>query len=167
MKKILNFEELDELAVKLAEFIEENDIIALMGDLGTGKTTFVKRIAKELGITENLKSPTFNYVLSYNSGEMKLNHFDVYRISEAEEIYEIGFEDYLHNGGLTIIEWANLIESELPKEYIKIELSHLDEFSRIVKINFIGNPKKEEVLLKYVSFSNWYFYQCRFSSTFP
>lgn len=154
MQKILNFEELDKLAASIGAVVKKNDIIALIGDLGTGKTTFSKVVAKELGIKEHLKSPTFNYVLSYTGEKMNLNHFDVYRISDPEEIYEIGFEDYLHNDSLTIIEWADLIESELPNEYIEIRLYHNDENTRKVSIKYIGDKKREEEILRYVDFSN-------------
>ncbi len=154
MKKILSFDELNDLAIKLVDKLEENDVIALIGDLGTGKTTFVKVIADKLGIKENLKSPTFNYVLSYESGKIPLHHFDVYRICDPEEVYEIGFEDYLNSDGISIIEWANLIDTELPKEYIEINLEHNDEASRRVEVLVHGNKKREEEILAYVGFSN-------------
>ncbi|TDT67899.1 tRNA threonylcarbamoyladenosine biosynthesis protein TsaE [Hypnocyclicus thermotrophus] len=154
MKKVLTFSEIDTLVDKLSNIIKKNDVIALIGDLGTGKTTFVKRFAKNLGITENVKSPTFTYVMEYRDIEPALFHFDVYRICDAEEIYEIGYEDYLHNDGIVIIEWANLIESELPEEYLKIELFHKDENSRGVEIKYIGNEKREKEILEYVDFSN-------------
>ncbi|MBZ4683144.1 MAG: tsaE [Fusobacteriales bacterium] len=154
MKKVLTFSEIDILVDKLSKIIKKNDVIALIGDLGTGKTTFVKRIAKNLGITENVKSPTFTYVMEYRDIEPPLFHFDVYRICDAEEIYEIGYEDYLHNGGIVIIEWANLIESELPEEYLRIELFHNDENSREVEIKYVGNEKREKEIIEYVNFSN-------------
>ncbi len=154
MENLLKFEEIDILAEKLADFVDKNDVVALVGDLGTGKTTFVKVFAKRLGISSNIKSPTFNYVIEYLDGKYPLYHFDVYRIGEPEEIYEVGYEDYLYNDGICIIEWANLIEEELPDEYIRVELDYHDEFSRRVKLDFIGNKKREEELLEYVSFSN-------------
>jgi tRNA threonylcarbamoyladenosine biosynthesis protein TsaE len=154
MENLLKFEEIDILAEKLADFVDKNDVVALVGDLGTGKTTFVKVFAKRLGISSNIKSPTFNYVIEYLEGKYPLYHFDVYRIGEPEEIYEVGYEDYLYNDGICIIEWANLIEEELPDEYIRVELDYHDEFSRRVKLDFIGNKKREEELLEYVSFSN-------------
>ena len=123
MEKILSFEELTRLAAKLSDFAKADDVIALIGDLGTGKTTFVKTVAKQLGILENIKSPTFNYVLEHLGGRLPLYHFDVYRLSDPLEVYEVGYEDYLHNGGLVLIEWADIITEELPKEYIKIKLS--------------------------------------------
>jgi len=154
MKKVLTFDEIDKLAELLATTIKQGDFIALVGDLGTGKTTFVQKIAKALGVKENVKSPTFNYVLEYHSGKIPFYHFDVYRISEPLEIYELGYEDYLDSDGITIVEWANLIKSELPNEYIEINLYHYDEESREIEIKYIGNKNKEEELLKNVGFSN-------------
>ena len=154
MKKVLTFDEIDKLAELLANNIKQGDFIALVGDLGTGKTTFVQKIAKAIGVKENVKSPTFNYVLEYHSGKMPFYHFDVYRISEPLEIYELGYEDYLDSDGITVVEWANLIKSELPNEYIEINLYHHDEESREIEIKYIGDKIKEEELLKNVGFSN-------------
>ena len=154
MKKVLNFEELNKLAVFFGKNLQKGDLIALVGDLGTGKTSFVQKFAKALGVEENVKSPTFNYVLEYHSGRVPFYHFDVYRISEPMEIYELGYEEYMDGEGIAIIEWANLIESELPKEYIEINLYHYTEDTRQVEIKYIGNKEKEEELLKNVGFSN-------------
>lgn len=158
MKKILTFVEIDELAKKLSEYVCENTTIALIGELGTGKTSFTKSFAKNLGIKENLKSPTFNYVLEYFSGKYPLNHFDVYRLTDSEQIYEIGYEDYLNNNGITIIEWADIIESELPKKYIRLNFKYLmdsnDIDRRCVELEYIGDKNKEKEMLKYVDFSD-------------
>ena len=144
MEKVLTFNQIDELAKKLANYVEENTVIALIGELGTGKTTFTKTFAKEFGVNENLKSPTFNYVLEYLSGRMPLYHFDVYRLCNSEEIYEIGYEDYINNGGVALIEWANIILEDLPKEYIRIEFKYAEkEDERLVDIKYIGNKEKE------------------------
>ena len=155
MQKVLTFSEIDLLAKKLADYSKENTVIALIGDLGTGKTTFTKTFAKEFGVKENLKSPTFNYVLEYLSGRLPLYHFDVYRLCSSEEIYEIGYEDYINNGGVALIEWANIIEEDLPKEYIRIEFQYTTkEDERLVEIKYIGNKKEEKELLSYVNFGN-------------
>ena len=154
MKKSLNFKEIDIVAEKLAKIAKSGDVVVLIGDLGTGKTTFVQRFAKELGVTENLKSPTFNYVLEYYSGKIPLYHFDVYRISDSEEVYEIGYEDYINGNGVSIIEWGDLIEGELPKEYIKISLDYCGEDERYFEISYIGNKEKEKELLAYVDLHN-------------
>ncbi|MDX8335695.1 MULTISPECIES: tRNA (adenosine(37)-N6)-threonylcarbamoyltransferase complex ATPase subunit type 1 TsaE [Cetobacterium] len=158
MKKTLKFEEIDRLAQKLAEYVSPNTVVALIGDLGTGKTTFTKTFAKYLGVDETLKSPTFNYVLEYLEGRLPLYHFDVYRLGSPEEIYEIGYEDYINNDGVALIEWANIIESELPKKYIKItfdyDLEKEDLNVRKVSLEYIGDKEKEEEMLNYVGFSN-------------
>ena len=155
MEKILNFPEIDTLAKKIANYASENTVIALIGDLGTGKTTFTKTFAKEFGVKENLKSPTFNYVLEYLTGRLPLYHFDVYRLCNSEEIYEIGYEDYINNGGVALIEWADIILDDLPKEYIRIDFSYsTKDDERKVNIKYIGNSKKEEELLNYVGFGN-------------
>ena len=155
MQKVLTFNEIDLLAKKLADYSKENTVIALIGDLGTGKTTFTKTFAKEFGVKENLKSRTFSYVLEYLSGRLPLYHFDVYRLCSSEEIYEIGYEDYINNGGVALIEWANIIEEDLPKEYIRIEFQYTTkEEERLVEIKYIGNEKEEKELLSYVNFGN-------------
>lgn len=154
MKKVLNFDEINKLAVFFGKNLQKGDVIALIGDLGTGKTSFVQKFARALGVEENVKSPTFNYVLEYHSGRVPFYHFDVYRISEPMEIYELGYEEYMDGEGIAIIEWANLIESELPQEYIEINLYHYTEDTRQVEIKYIGNKEKEEELLKNVGFSN-------------
>ncbi len=154
MEKILSFDELTHLAVRLSDYVKADDVVALIGDLGTGKTTFVKTIARELGIEGNIKSPTFNYVLEHLGGRLPLYHFDVYRLSDPLEVYEVGYEDYLHNGGLVLIEWADIIAEELPKEFIQIKLFHNDEKSRRISIEFVGNKAREKELLDYVGLSN-------------
>lgn len=154
MKRVLNFDEINKLAVFLGKNLKKGEIIALIGDLGTGKTSFVQKFAKALGVEENVKSPTFNYVLEYHSGRVPFYHFDVYRISEPMEIYELGYEEYMDGEGIAIIEWANLIESELPQEYIEINLYHYTEDTRQIEIKYVGNKEKEEELLKNVGFSN-------------
>lgn len=154
MKRVLKFDEINKIAEKLSDFVEAGDIIALIGDLGTGKTTFTKTFAKKLGVKENLKSPTFNYVLEYFSGRLPLYHFDVYRLSEPEEIYEVGYEDYLNGDGVILVEWANLIESELPKEYIEIKFEYSGDDTRSVSLEYVGNKEKEKEMLEYVNFSH-------------
>lgn len=155
MRKRLEFQEVDLLADALANYAKEDTFIALIGDLGTGKTHFTQRFAKALGIKENLKSPTFNYVLDYQSGRLPLYHFDVYRLTEAEELYEVGYEDYLREKGVILMEWANIVESELPEEYIRLELKYTEkEEEREVELNYIGNEAKEKELFDYVNFGN-------------
>lgn len=154
MRKVMTFEELDKLGTKLGEIVTGNTLIALIGDLGTGKTTFAKKFAKGLGVTENIKSPTFNYYLEYLTGRLPLYHYDVYRLSEPMELYELGYEDCLNSGGVILMEWANIVESELPKEYIEIKFFYHTEDTREIEIKYVGSEEKEEVLFKNVDFSN-------------
>lgn len=150
----LEFEEINILASKLAKIIKKGELIALIGDLGTGKTHFTKSIAKSLGIKENITSPTFTYVKEYNYENGKLFHFDVYRLSSADELYEIGYEDYLNQNALLIIEWADIIKEELPKEYLQVNIKYAGESSREIAIAYVNNSKREKEILDYVGFSN-------------
>lgn len=119
----------------LGKLLNPGDIICLTGDLGTGKTHITKGIAKGLNITDNITSPTFNIVNEYDSGRLKLNHFDVYRVSDPDEIYAIGFDDYIFSDAVSIIEWANYIEEILPNDflhiYIQKDLSKGENYRKI------------------------------------
>lgn len=90
------------------------EVYTLVGDLGVGKTVLTQGIAEGLGIVEPISSPTFTIVQVYEEGRIPFYHFDVYRIGDIEEMDEIGYEDYFYGDGLTMIEWANLIEEILP-----------------------------------------------------
>ena len=94
----------------------------LVGDLGVGKTVFTKGVAAGLGILEPVSSPTFTIVQVYEEGRLPFYHFDVYRIGDIEEMEEIGFEDYIYGEGVSLIEWANLIEELLPERYTQITI---------------------------------------------
>ncbi|MBE6051543.1 MAG: tRNA (adenosine(37)-N6)-threonylcarbamoyltransferase complex ATPase subunit type 1 TsaE [Clostridium sp.] len=118
-----SIEETTNLGFQLGKLLTPGDIICLTGDLGTGKTHITKGIAKGLEIDDTITSPTFNIVNQYDSGRLNLNHFDVYRVSDPDEIYAIGFDDYIFSDAVSIIEWANYIEEILPKEYLHIHIS--------------------------------------------
>ena len=112
-----------EIGRKLGEKALPGTIIAMSGDLGVGKTLFTQGFAKGLGIDEPVNSPTFTILQVYDSGRLPFYHFDVYRVGDPEEMDEIGFEDYIFGEGVSIIEWAELIEELLPPEtvFVKIE----------------------------------------------
>lgn len=97
-------------------------VYTLIGDLGVGKTVFTQGVAKGLGVTEPVNSPTFTIVQIYEEGRMPFYHFDVYRIGDVEEMEEIGYEDCFYGEGLCLIEWANLIEEILPEHYSRITI---------------------------------------------
>ena len=100
----------------LGEQAKPGEVICLNGDLGVGKTVFTKGFAEGLGITEPVNSPTFTIVQQYDSGRMPLYHFDVYRIADEEEMFELGYESYFFGQGVCLIEWASLIQGLLPAE---------------------------------------------------
>ena len=106
----------------LAESAEAGDVIALVGELGTGKTTLAKYIAEGLGVGEEITSPTFTVVQEYHSGRLPLYHFDVYRIGDISEMDEIGYEDCFYGDGVSLIEWSQLIEEILPEHVTEITI---------------------------------------------
>lgn len=136
--------------LELAENIESEKfpgmLICLNGDLGSGKTVFVKGFAKALGIEDNITSPTFNIIKEYESGELPLYHMDVYRFDEIEE--DIGIKDYFVKGGVTIIEWSELIKKDLPEERLEIKFKIIDENTR--KLVFIPYGRIYEELCESV-----------------
>lgn len=118
-EEIHNLFELDKIAFEISKLIKNGDVILLEGNLGSGKTTLVKSICLNYGI-ENVVSPSFAIVNEY-FGKVQIYHFDFYRIKKAEELYDIGFHDYLNNeDSVKFIEWAELFPEILPKNFIKI-----------------------------------------------
>ena len=122
VKETFNAKETFEAGYEMGKKALPGQIYCLNGDLGVGKTVFTQGIAKGLGITEPVNSPTFTIVQVYEEGRMPFYHFDVYRIGDIEEMDEIGYEDYFYGDGLTMIEWANLIEEILPEHYQQITI---------------------------------------------
>ena len=112
------------LGLRLADAAEPGDIIALIGDLGTGKTALTKYIAEGLGIRGEVSSPTFTIVKEYRSGRLPLFHFDVYRLGSGEELMDIGAEDMLEGDGVCVIEWADIVADVLPADALALRLSY-------------------------------------------
>lgn len=139
--KIISNSDMD--TIELAQNIESekfpNMVICMEGDLGSGKTLFTKAFAKSMGISENITSPTFNIIKEYDGEEgYRLYHMDVYRLSESKE--DIGISEYFNKGGVTIIEWADLISDILPKDRLDIRIKIVDENKRV----FYITPHGEE-----------------------
>lgn len=118
---------------KLGKALGKGDVVCLTGELGAGKTSMVKGIARGLGIKEDVTSPTFTIVNEY-SGKFPLYHFDVYRILSPDEMMEIGFDEYLYGDGVCVIEWADLIENMIPEEAIWIDIRYLKDDERIIEL---------------------------------
>lgn len=144
MKKI--FLENEESTKKIGEIIGEKlfngAILCLNGDLGAGKTTLTKSIAKALKIDEDITSPTFTIVNEYTEGSIPLYHFDVYRIGEPDEMYDIGFDEYINSDGVCIIEWSSIIRDILPKEKLEINLNYSGTGREIEIISYGDKYKK-------------------------
>ena len=105
-----------ELGEKIGQMAKPGMVISLTGDLGVGKTVFTQGFAKGLGIEETVNSPTFTIIQVYDEGRIPLYHFDVYRIGDPAEMYEIGYEDYFFGEGVCLIEWSKLIEELIPSD---------------------------------------------------
>ena len=132
-----NEKETEAFGIALGKEARAGDIIALVGDLGTGKTALTKYIAQGMGITEMITSPTFTIVQEYHSGRLPLYHFDVYRIGDPEEMYELGYEEYFFGNGVSIVEWADLISELIPHEAKKIYLEYGEhEGERVYQCTF-------------------------------
>ena len=100
--------------LKMSKLLKPGDIVALIGALGRGKTALTKYIAKGLGVTENIDSPTFNIVKEYKSGRLPLFHFDVYRLSGGDDLLDIGADEYFYSNGVCVVEWADLVADVIP-----------------------------------------------------
>lgn len=122
--KIESFSAKDTFAYgrKCGQEAKAGQVFCLYGDLGVGKTVFTQGFAEGLGITEPVSSPTFTIVQVYEEGRLPFYHFDVYRIADPEEMYEVGFDDYIEGDGVCFIEWANLIDDLLPEERTEITI---------------------------------------------
>lgn len=133
--RIKSIKTINETARQFIEEIGENTLFAFNGTMGAGKTTFIKAICEELGVTETVNSPTFSIVNEYegNNG-LIIYHFDCYRINKIEEALEIGIEEYLYSGNLCFIEWAENIASLLPDSIVNVEIKELKNGERDVII---------------------------------
>ncbi len=131
--------------LELAENIESEKfpgmVICLDGELGSGKTVFVKGFAKALGITDTVTSPTFSLVKEYHDGELPLFHMDVYRLDDAKE--DFGLDDYLNQDGVCIIEWPEMIEGQLPEERLDIRIKVIDDETRVLIFTPYGQQYEE------------------------
>lgn len=116
-------EDLKQAAISLLDFAADEKIFLFDGDMGAGKTTFIKVICETLGVEDVVSSPTFSIVNEYLSKSQKIYHFDFYRIKDIQEAYDIGYEEYFYSGDLCLVEWPERINSLLPPNYLKIELT--------------------------------------------
>ena len=130
-------EETEALGARLAEHLRPGDVVAFYGDLGAGKTAFTRGLARGLGIKEPVTSPTYTIVNEYLSGRMPLFHFDMYRLGSADELFDIGWEDYLERGGVCAVEWSENVEEALTGA-VRVQILRVDDMTR--KIIVEGGP---------------------------
>lgn len=119
--QVSNAEQTQALAQKLASYLKPQDLILLDGDLGAGKTTFTKGLAKGLGIKKNVKSPTFTLIREYHEGRLPLYHMDVYRLEDTGGA-DLGLEEYFDGEGVSVVEWSQFVADELPAQYLVVKL---------------------------------------------
>ena len=134
-KYIKTLEETQALAIRLAGLVQPQYTITLEGDLGAGKTTFTQSFAKGLGVKRTVNSPTFTIMKQYE-GRIPLNHLDVYRLADSDE--DLGWEEIFFGDAVTVVEWAHLIEEDLPEERLAIEITRIDETKRKFVLKPIG-----------------------------
>lgn len=137
--KINSLDNIHEAAKQFIAAMEDNTVFAFYGKMGAGKTTFIKAICEELGVTDVINSPTFAIVNEYRSdktGEL-IYHFDFYRIKKLDEVYDMGYEDYFYSGALCFIEWPELVEEVLPGDAVKVTIEEIEDGTRSVRLESI------------------------------
>lgn len=153
--RINNLKDTECIGKIIGRYLEKGTVLCLDGDLGVGKTALTQFIAKEFGVNEYITSPTFNIIKEYE-GKLPFYHMDVYRIDLEDDMYDLGYDEYIYSEGVTIIEWSHKIIGILPDERINIEIQRLDDTRRIITINGKGRvyEKIAEELKEYENTSN-------------
>ncbi len=138
-----SYEETRKIACEFAKNLHSGDVLTLDGDLGAGKTAFTGGLAKGLGIETHVTSPTFTIVNEYPSDTLSLFHFDVYRLESMDDLYDIGWEDYIARGGICVVEWADIVRDELDLPYYEIRINKLaeNEDARQISIEYKGETQ--------------------------
>ncbi len=132
-------EETRALGARLADALTGGEVVAFTGDLGAGKTAFVSGMAEALGVEDRVTSPTFTIVNEYEGGRLPLFHFDMYRLGSADELFHIGWEDYLARGGVCAVEWSENVAEAIEPDAIRVSiLRGEDENSRIIRIEGVA-----------------------------
>ena len=129
---IRGLDETKDFAKVFSKLLKGGDIVYLKGDLGTGKTTFVKNVCRALGVKDDIASPTFTIMREYKTKKCSIYHFDMYRIGSFDELSEFGFEEYIYNNtsDLVFIEWPDILEENIDVKHILVEIERIDDDSR-------------------------------------
>lgn len=130
-----SLEDLPEIADQLLKLVPEDKIFAFKGNMGVGKTTFIKVLCKKLAVVNEVVSPTFSIINEYYSESFgSVYHFDFYRINKVEEVLDIGYEEYLYSGNYCLMEWPEKIENLLPENMVYVTIENLDDIARSIHI---------------------------------
>jgi tRNA threonylcarbamoyladenosine biosynthesis protein TsaE len=127
--------DLEEAAKTLLAAYKEHKIFVFYGDMAAGKTTFIKAICAELGVSDTVSSPTFSIVNEYEANGEKIYHFDFYRIKTIQEAFDIGYEEYFYSGDICLIEWPEKIQELLPEHYVRVDITTIDLNKRMLSIS--------------------------------
>jgi len=142
-----SYEDTQALGKRLSKVVKPGDILCLFGDLGSGKTTMIKGLAVGLGAhEEDVTSPTFVFLNVYDRLKRPVYHFDLYRLEKIEELFDIGYEEFLYGDGIAVVEWSERLGELLPKERLDIFLMHQGEDVRAIKLQAVG--KRHEQMLR-------------------
>lgn len=148
--EVSSVEETQNIAEKIGQLVEPNMILLLDGDLGAGKTTFAKGLAVGLGIKRNVKSPTFPIVREYREGRLPLFHMDVYRL-EGMGGADLGLDEYFNSDGVSVVEWSEFIQDELPNDWLKITLLKDDHDDNLRTIELESNGLQYDNMLAHLN----------------
>ncbi|RZK20138.1 MAG: tRNA (adenosine(37)-N6)-threonylcarbamoyltransferase complex ATPase subunit type 1 TsaE [Pedobacter sp.] len=127
--------DLPQVAKQLLAFASNEKIFIFEGDMGAGKTTFIKTFCKVLGVEDVVSSPTYSIVNEYESPNGSIFHFDFYRIKDIQEAYDLGYEEYFYGGGTCLIEWPERVAELLPDHFVKVEIAIIDENRRVFSLS--------------------------------
>ena len=140
-----NLDETQQIGKIIGRCLDRGDVLCLDGDLGVGKTSLTQFIAREFGVDEYITSPTFTIIKEYE-GRLPFYHMDVYRLDSADDMHDLGYEEYIYSEGVTVIEWAEKIKEILPEERININIKRVDDNRRILYID--GRGKTLDKLIR-------------------
>lgn len=126
--------DLPQAAAEFLKFLADHRIFAFYGEMGAGKTTLIKEICRQMEVKDNVSSPTFALVYEYSTGRGIVYHFDLYRVKDLSELYDLGYEDYFYGGGYCFIEWPDIAEQILPEKHVKVKIKVGQEGARLLDI---------------------------------
>jgi len=145
--------ETQKLGAALARQLEPDDVLLLLGDMGAGKSEFTRGLARGLGVTGYVTSPTFTILQVHEDGRLPLYHFDWYRLSDPEELYELSMDEYLQNGGVAVIEWPSRAEEAIPESCLEVDIRPIGDEERLITLTPTGGFRAldEAALRQFVS----------------